>query len=241
MPPQHWSPPQAALPCSLLGTISARPTRSSAPSRIYAKEGWSQFRTSCLQPQKIVHPESITFAAVPFSSFPSVPLRKRRKGRLGRYLGFQRDMRQGREIQRVVEQTTTNTAEAQDLPVDVLGLLQIPPESYSCFCHPDGKTCVHAHVGVPLRKYLWRHLSQRQDSICIYLCMKNRERTVALYDIDVDLQASAAYTTRRTLHQRQCHENVIPQRNGTWADFFTKSQPCNLLKSEKFHLKINEI
>ncbi|XP_040457553.1 uncharacterized protein LOC121091616 [Falco naumanni] len=150
----------AALPRSLPSTISARPTRSSAPSRIYAKEGWSPFLTSCLQPQEIAHPESITFATIPFSSFPSAQLRKRRKGRLGRYLGFHRDMLQGREIGRTVGRTTANATEAQDLPVDGLGLLSFPPESYSCSCHPDGKTCVHAGLREPLRKYLWRHLRE---------------------------------------------------------------------------------
>lgn len=49
----------------------------------------------------------------------------------------------GRETQRIVEETTANATETQDLPVDGLGFL---PEPYSCSCHPDGKTCLHAHA-----------------------------------------------------------------------------------------------
>lgn len=35
---------------------------------------------------------------------------------------------------------------ATDLPGDGLGLLPVPPDSYSCSCHADGKTFVRAHV-----------------------------------------------------------------------------------------------
>lgn len=66
---------EQALPqlCALQAssTVPTRPTLTSAPSRIYAKEGWSRFLTSLLQPHKIAHPESIMFAAALFSSFPS--------------------------------------------------------------------------------------------------------------------------------------------------------------------------
>lgn len=39
-----------------------------------------------------------------------------------------------------------NQRRATDLPGDGLGLLPVPPDSYSCSCHTDGKTFLPAHV-----------------------------------------------------------------------------------------------
>lgn len=138
-------PPRAAQPCSLPSTISARPARSSAPSRIYAEEGRSQFLTSCPQPQKIAHPESVTFATIPFP--PSSQCNCRKEGRVdwdGISVSRETCYKGGRRYRRQLSRQP-QILEAQDLPVDGLGLLRIPPESYSCSRHPDGKTRVHAH------------------------------------------------------------------------------------------------
>lgn len=48
------------------------------------------------------------------------------------------------------------------------------------------------HMREPLRKYLWRHLSQTSNSMCMYLFIKT----------DADIHASTAYTARVILHQR---------------------------------------
>lgn len=136
--------PRTAQPCSLPSTISARPTQSSAPFRIYTKEGRSQFLTSCPQPQKIAHPESITFATIPFP--PSSQCNCKKEGRVdwdGISVSRETCYKGGRYRRQLSRQP--QTLEAQDLPVDGLGLLRIPPESYSCSRHPDGKTHVHAH------------------------------------------------------------------------------------------------
>lgn len=108
-----------------------------APSSIRAKEGWSGFLTSCLR-QEIDSTSCTPHAChCPFSSLR----RATGKGRNG-HLG---DTHQGGRYEGQPSRYGTGT-EPRDLPGDGLGLLRVPPDSYSRSCRTDGKTCVCAHV-----------------------------------------------------------------------------------------------